>query len=190
MSVNLEKGQRIDLTKSNPGVSKYRVGLGWDVNGTSTGQGFDLDASVFVLGDNGKLLSEPHFVFYNNLKTPDEGIVHSGDNRTGQGDGDDETILVDFSKLTADAKELIFVVTIDKAQERSQNFGQVKNASIRVLDETSNTELMKFDLSEDFSVETAMTFGRLYKKDGEWKFEATGSGQQGGLQSYLNQYSS
>lgn len=188
MSVNLTKGQRVDLTKTNPGVSKFCVGLGWDTNGTSTGGDFDLDASVFMLGQNGKLLSEQHFVFYNNTKSPGDAVVHSGDNRTGQGDGDDESILVDASKLGTDVDQLLFVVTIHEAAARNQNFGQVRNAFIRVLNDETNTELMKYDLSEDFSVETAMTFGRLYKKDGELKFEAVGAGQVGGLEQYLNQY--
>lgn len=186
-AISLSKGQRVDLTKTNPTVSKYKIGLGWDVN-ASTGNDFDLDASVFALGTNGKLLSNQHFVFFNNKISPDGAIQHGGDNLTGQGDGDDETITVDLSLLTQDADQLVIVVTIHEAEARNQNFGQVRNAFIRIVDDAKNEELLRYDLGEDFSVEAAVTFGRLYKKDGEWKFDAVGAGRKSGLQSYVDEY--
>lgn len=188
--ISLQKGQKVDLTKTNPGVTKYRVGLGWNPNAAvvASGKPFDLDVSAFVLGENKKLLGEKNFVFYNNLKSPTEAVVHTGDNRDGQGEGDDESLLIDFSKIEATAKEIIFVVTIHEAAERNQNFGQVGGAFIRIANETENKELMKYDLNEDYSIETAMTFGRLYLKDGEWKFEAVGSGTPGGLPKYLTDF--
>lgn len=182
MAINLEKGQRQNVT-----AQKFTVGLGWDSNTSSTGEAFDVDASVFVLGGNGKLPSDNHFVYYNNLKTPDGAVVHMGDNLTGDGDGDDEKVIVDVSKITADIEEISFVVTIHKAAERRQNFGQIRNSFIRVVD-SSNAELMKYELDEDFSIETAVQFGRLYKKNNEWKFEAVGQGMKGGLQDYLSKY--
>jgi len=188
MSINLSKGQKVDLTKTNPSVKIFGVGLGWDTNNTSTGGDFDLDASAFILDANNKLLSDNHFVFYNNLKSPDGAVIHSGDNRTGQGDGDDETVSVEIAKLAAEAARINFVVTIHEAEQRRQNFGQVRNAFIRIFDKETGTEIMRFDLGEDYSVETAMTFGAIYKRDGEWRFEATGSGQQGGLKKYVEDY--
>lgn len=187
MSINLEKGQKIDLTKTNPSVSKFKVGLGWNPN-TSVGGTFDVDVSAFILGENGKKVSDSHFVFYNNLKSPNDFVVHNGDNRDGQGDGDDESLVVDFSKATAEEKSIVFVVTIHDAAAKNQNFGQVQGSFIRIVDEATGTEIMKYDLNEDYSVETAMIFGKLYLKDGEWKFEAVGMGMKGGLQDYLNQY--
>lgn len=204
MSINLSKGQNIDLTKSNPGVSKYRVGLGWDTNPTVGGD-YDLDVSAFVLGANNKLISDGHFVFYNNLKSPNELVVHTGDNLTGQGDGDDESLVVDFSKVTNEER-IVFVVTIHEAQSRNQNFGQVNNAFIRIVDEAKynaalaiqdddqqmqamkDAELIKYDLGEDYSIETAMVFGELYKKDNEFKFKAVGQGMSGGLDDFLKLY--
>ncbi|MBA3664183.1 MAG: TerD family protein [Bacteroidetes bacterium] len=182
MAINLEKGQRQSVT-----AAKFTVGLGWDANTNSAGEGFDVDASVFVLGNNGKLPSDGHFVYYNNLKSPDGAVVHMGDNTTGAGEGDDEKIVVDISKIAADISEISFVVTIHKADERRQNFGQIRNSFIRILD-ASNAEIMKYELDEDFSIETAVQFGRLYKKNEEWKFEAVGNGMKGGLQDYLNKY--
>jgi tellurium resistance protein TerD len=187
MSINLEKGQKVDLTKTNPGINAYALGLGWSEN-ANVGSAFDLDASAFILGANKKRLSDKHFVFYGNLESPEKAVIHSGDNLTGAGDGDDETITVDFSKLPQEAEEIVLVVTIYQAQERSQNFGQVSDAFIRIYDPATNVELMKYDLGEDFSLETAVEFGRLYKKDGEWKFNATGVGRRGGLQEYLNEF--
>jgi len=183
MAINLEKGQRESIS-----APKFTVGLGWDSNTNTTGEGFDVDASVFVLGANGKLLSDNHFVYYNNLKTPDMAVVHRGDNTTGAGDGDDEKIVVDLSKISPDVVEISFVVTIHKAAEKRQNFGQIRNSFIRIVDDSTNTELVKYELDEDFSIETAVQFGRIYKKNSEWKFEAIGAGMKGGLQDYLTKY--
>lgn len=187
MSINLSKGQKVDLTKTNPSVRQYFVGLGWNPN-QNVGSEFDADVSAFVLGEDGKLLSDEHFVFYNNLKCPGEAVVHTGDNRTGEGDGDDEKLLVNFERIGPDAREVIFVVTIHDAEARSQNFGQISGAFIRVGNAETNEEILKYDLNEDYSVETAVTFGRMYLKDGEWKFDAVGAGRTGGLQAYLNEY--
>ncbi len=182
MAINLQKGQRENLN-----APKFTVGLGWDTNSTSTGDGFDLDASIFILGENGKLVSDEHFVFYNNNKSPDEAVIHTGDNLTGEGDGDDEQIKVDLTKIAAAAKEICIVVTIHEAEARRQNFGMVRNSFIRIFDE-QNTELVKYELDEDFSIETAVEFGRIYNRNGQWKFEAVGMGMKGGLQEYLNKY--
>jgi tellurium resistance protein TerD len=140
------------------------------------------------LGENKKILSDSHFVFYNNLKSPDEAITHTGDNLTGDGDGDDEQIKIDLTKITATVKEVCVVVTIHDAENRKQNFGQVRNSFIRVVDDSTNTEMVKYELEEDFSIETAVEFGRIYNKDGQWKFEAIGMGMKGGLEDYLNKY--
>ena len=181
--INLEKGQRVNVE-----LQKFNIGLGWDTNSSSTGVDFDLDTSAFILGENKKLLSDEHFVFYNNLKSPDNAVEHTGDNLTGDGDGDDETIKVDLSKITADAYEICFVVTIHKAAERKQNFGQVHNSFIRIYNPDTNEEIMKYELEEDFSIETAVEFGRLYRRNGQWKFEAIGIGQKQGLEGFLNKY--
>lgn len=186
MSINLTKGAKVDLTKTNPGVTAFLIGLGWNPNATSGD--FDLDVSAFVLGDNGKLLSEKHLVFYNNLKSPEGFVEHTGDNRTGEGDGDDEKLYVDMTKKPAEAKQIVFVVSIHEAAARNQNFGQVQGSFIRVADKATGTEIMKYDLNEDYSTETAMLFGKLYEKDGEWKFSAEGVGSKSGLQHYLDQY--
>lgn len=183
MAINLQKGQRETIS-----AASFTVGLGWDTNETATGVDFDLDASVFVLGENGKLLSDSHFIFYNNLKTPDGAIQHTGDNLTGEGEGDDESVIFDLSKIDPNAFEACVVVTIHDAEERKQNFGQVRNSFVRIVDNTSNTELLKFELDEDFSIETAVEFGRIYKKNDQWKFEAVGTGMKGGLQEFLNKY--
>lgn len=182
MAINLEKGQRESIS-----APKFIVGLGWDSNTNATGEAYDVDASVFILGENGKLLSDGHFIFYNNLKSPDQAVIHSGDNTTGDGDGDDEQVQIDLSKISPDAAEISFVVTIHKAQERRQNFGQIRNSFIRIID-GSNTVLVKYELDEDFSIETAVQFGRIYKRNNEWKFEAVGNGMKGGLQDYLTKY--
>lgn len=182
MAINLEKGQRQAIV-----APKFTVGLGWDSNSSSTGESFDLDASIFLVGANGKIPTDNHFVYYNNLKSPDGSVIHSGDNTTGDGDGDDEKIEIDLSKAPADVNEISFVVTIHQAETRKQNFGQVRNSFIRIIDET-NTELVKYELDEDFSIETAVEFGRLYKRNNEWKFEAVGVGMKGGLQDYLNKF--
>jgi len=182
MAINLQKGQRENLN-----AQKFTIGLGWDTNASSTGAAFDLDASVFILGANSKLVSDEYFVFYNNAKSPDGAVTHTGDNLTGDGDGDDESILVDLSKINSAVQEICVVVTIHDAADRKQNFGQVRNSFIRVVDESNNV-LVKYELDEDFSVETAIEFGRIYKKDGQWKFEAVGAGMKGGLEDYLKKY--
>ena len=183
MAINLQKGQRENLT-----APKFTIGLGWDTNSSSTGTGFDLDASVFILGDNKKILADEYFIFYNNPKSPDSAVEHTGDNLTGAGDGDDEQIKVDLSKIDGKATEICLVVTIHEAENRRQNFGQVRDSYVRVFDTDTNTEIMKYELEEDFSIETAVEFGRIYKRNGEWKFEAVGVGMKGGLQDYLNKY--
>jgi len=183
MAINLEKGQRVNVN-----LPKFVVGLGWDANASSTGQDFDLDASVFVLGENKKILTDAFFIFYNNLKSPDGSVEHTGDNTTGAGDGDDESVKIDLSKMNPNATEICFVVTIHDAENRKQNFGQVRNSFVRVYNPDSNEEILKYELEEDFSVETAVEFGRLYKRNGEWKFEAVGVGQKGGLQDFLTKY--
>lgn len=182
MAINLQKGQRENLN-----APKFTIGLGWDTNASTTGTDFDLDASVFVLGENKKMLSDSHFIFYNNLSSPDGAVTHTGDNLTGDGDGDDESITVDLTKIDAKAMEICIVVTIHEAESRRQNFGQVRNAFIRIFD-GSNTELVKYELDEDFSIETAVEFGRIYNRGGQWKFEAVGAGMKGGLEDYLNKY--
>ncbi|MCI6086358.1 MAG: TerD family protein [Selenomonas sp.] len=181
MAVNLKKGQKVDLTKGNPGLSKLLVGLGWDVNKYDGGSDFDLDAAAFLLDANGKVTSDADFVFFNNLKHASGSVEHMGDNLTGEGDGDDEQIKVDLSKVPANIDKIDFTVTIYDAEARKQNFGQVSNAYIRVVDEAKGQELIRFDLGEDFSVETAVIVGELYRHGGEWKFNALGSGFSGGL---------
>ena len=183
MAINLQKGQRETLN-----APKFTIGLGWDTNSSVTGAQFDLDASVFIMGDNKKLITDDFFVFYNNLTSPDEAVTHTGDNLTGDGDGDDEQIQVDLSKIDPRVTELCIVVTIHDAEVRKQNFGQVRNSFVRIVDAANGTELVKYELEEDFSIETAVEFGRIYKRNNEWKFEAVGAGQRGGLQDYLNKY--
>ena len=182
MAISLEKGQRVNVT-----LPKFTVGLGWDANSAS-GADFDLDASVFILAENKKILTDEYFVFYNNLKSPDGSVEHTGDNLTGAGDGDDESIKVDLSKINAAATEICFVVTIHEAASRKQNFGQVRNAFVRIYNQDTNEEILKYDLDEDFSIETAVEFGRIYKRGGDWKFEAVGVGLKGGLEDYLSKY--
>lgn len=181
MAISLSKGQKVDLTKGNAGLSKLLIGLGWDTNKYDGGADFDLDAAVFLVGDNGKVLSDSDFVFYGNLKHNSESVTHLGDNLTGDGDGDDEQIKIDLAKVPANIQKIAFTVTIYEAESRKQNFGQVSNAFIRVLDEAKNVELMRYDLGEDFSIETAVVVAELYRHGEEWKFNAIGSGFQGGL---------
>lgn len=181
MAIILTKGQRVDV-----GLQKVAVGLGWNPVPMSSGEGHDLDASAFMLGDNGKLLSENHFVYYHNLESPDKGVRSTGDNRTGEGDGDDETILVDLSLVDPRVSEILIVVSIHDAENRKQNFGQVRQAFIRIYDQSNGQEMCKYELDEDFSTETAVEFGRLYRRNGAWKFEAIGRGRTGGLQSFLD----
>ena len=183
MAINLQKGQRQTIN-----APKFTIGLGWDANSSSTGGNFDLDASIFVLGESKKLLSDQHLIFYNNLTSPDSAVEHTGDNLTGAGDGDDEQIKVDLSKIDAKATEICIVVTIDEAESRRQNFGQVRNSYVRIFDADTNAEILKYELEEDFSIETAIEFGRIYKKNDKWKFEAVGVGMKGGLADYLNKY--
>lgn len=181
MGISLKKGQKVSLTKDNPGLKKLIVGLGWDTNKFDTGGDFDLDSAAFLLGENGKVTSQSDFIFYGNLKHNSGSVIHMGDNRTGDGDGDDEQISIDLSKVPENITRIIFTATIYEAEERRQNFGQISNAYIRIVDEDVNNELLKYDLGEDFSIETAAVFGELYKNNGEWKFNAIGSGYQGGL---------
>jgi tellurium resistance protein TerD len=184
MALNLTKGQRVDV-----GLQKVAIGLGWNPDPlASPGQGFDLDATAFLVGENGKCAGEAHVVFYNNLESPDKSVRHSGDNRTGEGDGDDETIYVNLGTIDAKITEVVIAVTIDEAEARRQNFGQVRDAFIRIYDSSNGQELLKYELDEDFSTETAVEFGRLYKRNGAWKFEAIGRGRTGGLEALANQY--
>lgn len=181
MGINLAKGQRIDLTKTNPGLTKVVVGLGWDINRYHGGHDFDLDASAFLADANGKVIEETDFIFYNNLLHPSGSVEHTGDNRTGEGEGDDEQIKIDFSKIPSHVHRIAITVTIHEAEARSQNFGQVSNSFVRVVDEDSDREIIRFDLGEDFSIETAVVVCELYRHNGEWKFNAIGSGFSGGL---------
>ncbi|MDR1594430.1 MAG: TerD family protein [Prevotellaceae bacterium] len=183
MAINLVKGQRIEI-----GLSKVGVGLGWDPN-ERTGFDFDLDASAFMLSENKKLPSDDFFIFYNNPKSPDGAVESSGDDLTGgNSDGDDETLTVDLTKVDSKVQEIVFTVTIHDYETRKQNFGQVRNSFIRIYNAQTNEEIAKYELDEDFSVETAVEFGRLYKRGGEWKFEALGVGYKGGLQYFVDKY--
>jgi tellurium resistance protein TerD len=181
MAINLQKGQKIDLTKTNPDLNKIIVGLGWDTNRYSGGFDFDLDASAFLVGENGKAQRDEDFIFYNNLKGRNDCIIHTGDNRTGEGDGDDEQLIVEFRKIPAEIHKIAITVTIHDALARKQNFGQVSNAFVRVVNEETNIEVLRYDLAEDFSVETAIVVCEIYRHGNEWKFAAVGSGFQGGL---------
>ncbi len=181
MPVSLTKGQKVSLTKGNPGLKKVVVGLGWDVNQFDTGGDFDLDATAFLLTENGKVSRQEDFIFFGNLSHPSGAVIHQGDNLTGIGDGDDEQIKVNLSLVPDNIAKIAFAVTIYEAETRRQNFGQVNNAFIRIYDEENGQEMLRYDLGEDFSIETAAIFGELYKNGGEWKFNAIGSGYQGGL---------
>lgn len=180
MAISLSKGGNLSLSKEAPGLDRIMVGMGWDVRATD-GQDFDLDASAFVCGAGGKVRSDMDFCFYNNTKVADGAVVHQGDNRTGEGDGDDEQIEITLSKLPADVDKVAVVVTIHEGDTRGQTFGQVSNAFIRLVDANNNNEVVRFDLSEDASVETAMILGEVYRNGGEWKFRAVGQGFKGGL---------
>jgi tellurium resistance protein TerD len=186
MGIDLTKGARIDLSKEAPGLEKLRVGLGWDVNKTDTGKDFDLDVSIFMINENGKIPAEKFFVFYNNKTSGDGSVIHSGDNLTGEGSGDDESINIDLAKVDNRVSEIIFVVTIFEADQRRQNFGQVRNSYIRLLD--GSKEIAKYELDEDYSTETAIEFGKLYRKNGTWRFQAVGTGFKAGLQTFVDQY--
>nr|MDH3175796.1 TerD family protein [Bacillus pumilus] len=188
MAIQLSKGQRVDLTKTNPGLTKVMIGLGRDTNKYSGGAEFDLDASAFLVDANNRCQQDTDFVFYNNLQHPSGSVTHTGDNRTGEGDGDDEQILVDFSKIPANIDRIGITVTIHDAETRSQNFGQVSNAFVRVVNEEGGEELIRFDLGEDFSIETAVVVCELYRHESDWKFNAIGSGFSGGLAALCQNY--
>lgn len=190
MGISLQKGERISLEKVAPGLEAVVVGLGWDINRTDSGGDFDLDASVFMLGSNEKIVSEKHFIFYNNRKSPDQAgsVEYMGDNLTGAGEGDDEVILVNLTKVPDDVQKLVFTVTIHEADKRGQNFGQVQNAYVRLVDVKTKNEVLRYDLAEDYSIETALILAELYRKDGTWRMNAIGSGYQGGLQALLDRY--
>lgn len=181
MPINLQKGQKVDLTKGNPGLSKLLIGLGWDTNKYDGGASFDLDAAAFLLSDAGKVGSQEDFIFYGNLAHASGSVTHLGDNLTGEGEGDDEQIQVELSKVPENVSKIDFCVTIYDADTRRQNFGQVSNAFIRIVDQATNQELIRYDLGEDFSIETAVVVGEIYRNGAEWKFNAVGSGFQGGL---------
>lgn len=180
MSVTLTKGGNVSLTKQAPNLRAVMIGLGWDERAT-TGAEFDLDASALMLGESGKILSDQHFVFFNNLKSPEGSVEHTGDNLTGGGDGDDEKILVQLAQVPAECHKIVFPVSIYEAAQRGQSFGQVRNAFIRVVNQDGGVELTRYDLTEDASSETAMIFGELYRHGGEWKFRAVGQGYASGL---------
>ncbi|MEK4229769.1 TerD family protein [Solibacillus sp. FSL H8-0538] len=186
MVVSLAKGQKVDLTKTNPGLTKVNVGLGWDVNKYDGGNEFDLDATIFLLEASGKVAGPEGFIFYNNTVGGNGSVVHSGDNLTGDGDGDDEVVKIDLAAVPASIEKITFAVTIHDAENRGQNFGMVSNAYIRIFNESS--ELIRYDLGEDFSIETALVVGELYRHSGEWKFAAIGSGYQGGLAALCNDF--
>jgi len=181
MAVSLKKGQKVDLTKSNPGLKKVLIGLGWDTNKYDGGSDFDLDSAAFLLGENGKVTSDGDFIFYNNLKHASNSVTHLGDNTTGNGDGDDEQLKVDLSLVPQNVTKIDFTVTINDAESRRQNFGQVSNAFIRICNEETGEELIRYDLGEDYSIETAVIVAELYRNGSEWKFNAIGSGFEGGL---------
>ena len=187
MSVSLAKGGNVSLTKAAPNLTNALVGLGWDARAT-TGADFDLDASALLLGANGKVLSDQHFVFFNNLKSPDGSVEHTGDNLTGEGEGDDEAINVNVASVPAEVDKIVFPVSIYDAESRGQNFGQVRNAFIRVVNQANNSELARYDLTEDASTETAMVFGELYRSGAEWKFRAVGQGYSSGLRGIAADY--
>lgn len=187
MALSLQKGGNLSLSKTDPTLTRILVGLGWDPRATD-GTEFDLDASVFLLGANGKVRSDADFIFYNQLKSLDGSVEHAGDNRTGAGEGDDEVVKVDLSRIPADVEKVVFTVTIHDADARRQNFGQVGNAFIRIVNEVSGAEVVRYDLAEDASTETAMIFAELYRNNHEWKFRAVGQGYAGGLRALANGY--
>ena len=180
MAISLSKGGNVSLSKTTPGLNKIKIGLGWDVRVTD-GAGYDLDASAFLLSESGKVRSSADFIFYNQLKSADGSVIHTGDNQTGEGEGDDEEILVTLNSVTPDIQKITFVVTIHDAEKNNQNFGQISSAFIRIVNNENNEEIARFDLSEDASTNTAMIFGELYRHSGEWKFRAVGEGSSGGL---------
>ena len=187
MGVSLSKGGNVSLTKEAPHMTAVSVGLGWDIR-TTTGTDFDLDASAIAVGTDKKVLSDKHFVFFNNLTSPDGSIEHTGDNTTGEGEGDDEVIKVNLSAVPPEVDSIVFPVSIYDADSRSQSFGQVRNAFIRVVDQSNSNEIARYDLSEDASTETAMVFGELYRNGSEWKFRAVGQGYASGLAGIARDY--
>lgn len=187
MALSLQKGGNLSLSKTDPNLTNILIGLGWDER-TTDGSGFDLDASAFLLTASGKVRGDADFIFYNQLKSTDGSVEHTGDNRTGQGDGDDESMKVDLSKVPAEVVRVAFTVTIHDAEARRQNFGQVANAFIRVVNDQTGTEIVRYDLAEDYSTETAMVFGELYRNNAEWKFRAVGQGYAGGLKAMCDQF--
>ena len=180
MAISLNKGGNLSLSKTDPTLVRILIGLGWDERATD-GASFDLDASAFLLTASGKVRGDHDFIFYNQLKSQDGSVEHTGDNRSGQGDGDDESLVVDLSKVSPEIEKIAITVTIHDAQSRGQNFGQIANAFIRVVNQDSGIEIVRFDLAEDYSTETAMVFGEVYRHNGEWKFKAIGQGFKGGL---------
>ena len=187
MAISLNKGGNLSLSKTDPNLVRVLIGLGWDERATD-GAAFDLDASAFLLTATGKVRGDHDFIFYNQLKSQDGSVEHTGDNRSGQGDGDDEIILVNLSKVAPEVEKIAITVTIHDAQTRGQNFGQIANAFIRVVNQDTNVEVVRFDLAEDYSTETAMVFGEVYRHNGEWKFRAVGQGYAGGLAAMCQQY--
>lgn len=187
MAISLEKGGNVSLSQSEPGLKRILVGLGWDAR-SSDGADFDLDASALLLGKDHKVLSEDCFVFYNNLTSPEGSVEHTGDNITGEGDGDDEAIKINLEGVPAEVEVVAIAVTIHDADSRRQNFGQVRNAFIRIVNDETDKEIARYDLSEDYSVETAMLFGEVYRRSGEWKFRAVGQGYSGGLRAICEQF--
>lgn len=187
MAISLNKGGNLSLSKTDPSLNQVLVGLGWDARATE-GTDFDLDASAFLLSENGKVRGEHDFIFYNQTRSPEGSVEHTGDNRTGAGDGDDEAVRINLAQVPADVQKIAITVTIHEGESRGQNFGQVQNAFIRVVNDQSNTEIVRFDLNEDYSTETAMIFGELYRHNGEWKFRAVGQGYAGGLSAMCQQF--
>ena len=188
MAISLQKGQRVDLTKDRPSLKNVLIGLGWDINHYDGETDFDLDASAFMTKANGKVGNENDFIFYGNLNHVSGSVQHMGDNRTGEGDGDHEVIKVQLDKIPSDYDTISFTVTIYEAEKRLQNFGMVENAYVRLIDEDTGEELVRFDLTEDFSTETALVVAEIYKRDGQWKFAAIGSGYDGGLKALCKEY--
>ena len=188
MAISLQKGQRVDLTKDRPSLKNVLIGLGWDINHYDGETDFDLDASAFMTKANGKVGNENDFIFYGNLNHVSGSVQHMGDNRTGEGDWDDEVIKVQLDKIPSDYDTISFTVTIYEAEKRLQNFGMVENAYVRLIDEDTGEELVRFDLTEDFSTETALVVAEIYKRDGQWKFAAIGSGYDGGLKALCKEY--
>ena len=188
MGITLKKGEKINLTKGNPGLKNIKLGLGWDINSFDSGYDYDLDVSIFMVGESGKVERDEDFIFYNNLKHTSGAVEHLGDNRTGEGDGDDEEILVDLKLMPKHIQKIAVAFTNYEAKERRQNFGQVSNSYIRVINSENEEEILRYDLGEEFSIETAIVACELFKYNGEWKFSAVGSGFEGGLEALCKNY--